>query len=289
MYKWKGKRIMMWIIGTVLIVIIVIAIFFNIPYSKTISQFNTAVADNINNINDSNELITISDIENLPIPVQKYFKYCGYIGSPKESYMKLTIKDATLISDGKVLNTEYIQYNFVEEPVRLALIKSSIAGIPFQGFDSYENGVGSMRGVIGKLITLFDVRGIEMNQACLATFLSEILLSPTAALQNYITWTEIDELHVQAVITYYGISVRGLFTFDEKGLLLSFETNDRYFTNPDGTMTQLKWTALFDNYVSSNGLIQPTCYKAIWNYPDNDLVYFDADNTNIQYSYENIK
>lgn len=282
MNKLKGKKIMMLFVGILVIIIIFIAVFFNIPYSKTVYEFNTAVDRNILKSNSLNDVITLSDIEDLPKPLQKYFNYCGYIGKTKKSYMKLSIKDATLISNGKKLNVEYLQYNFSEEPVRLALIKSSILGIPFQGFDSYENGIGSMKGVIGKAITLFDVRGKEMNQACLVTFLAESLFSPSIVLQDYITWTELDDFHVKATISYYNISASGIFTFDENGLYLSFETNDRYITNPDNSLTQLKWTSVIDNYVDVNGVLQPKSYKAIWNYPDRDFVYFYSDNINIE-------
>lgn len=278
----KGKKIVMWIISTILIAVIAIIVFFHMPYSKTVSEFNTAVNRNMKKTDGVIELISLNDIEHLPKPVQKYFNYCGYIGTKKLPYMKIMIKDATLVSDGKELNTEYLQYNFIAEPVRLALIKSSVAGIPFQGFDSYENGVGSMKGVIGKLFTLFDVKGTKMNQACLVTFLSEALIIPSAALQEYISWTEIDDFHVRATISFYDTSASGIFTFDDKGLVLSFETNDRYFTNPDGTMSRLKWTATFDHYVSNNGILQPTSFKAIWNYPDKDFIYFDANNITLQ-------
>lgn len=282
MNKLKGKKIMMFILGILVVIVVVIIIFFSVPYSKTINEFDSAVDRNEIVSNKSNDIITLSDIDYLPKPLQKYFKYCGYIGKTKKSYMKLSIKDATLISNGKNLNVEYLQYNFAKEPVRLALIKSSVLGVPFQGFDSFENGIGSMKGVIGKTITLFDVKGNEMNQACLVTFLAESLFSPGIALQDYITWTEIDDFHVKANISYYNISVSGIFTFDENGLYISFETNDRYITNPDNSMTQLKWTSVIDNYVDVNGVLQPTSYKAIWNYPDRDFVYFYSDNIKIE-------
>ncbi len=51
----------------------------------------------------------------------------------------------------------------------MALIDSSIFGIPFEGYDSYQNGTGGMKGVIAKAITLFDQTGTDMDKACLAT------------------------------------------------------------------------------------------------------------------------
>lgn len=43
---------------------------------------------------------------------------------------------------------------FINEPCRMALIDSSMFGIPFEGYDYYQNGTGGMKGVIAKAITL---------------------------------------------------------------------------------------------------------------------------------------
>ncbi|MCI8337785.1 MAG: hypothetical protein HFH62_03740 [Lachnospiraceae bacterium] len=52
----------------------------------------------------------------------------------------------------------------------MALIDSSIFGIPFEGYDSYQNRTGGIKGVIAKAITMFDLTGTDMDKTCLATF-----------------------------------------------------------------------------------------------------------------------
>ena len=66
-----------------------------------------------------------------------------------------------------------------------------------------------------------------MDKACLVTILSESLIIPNVALQDYIQWEELDETHAKATITYYGISASGIFTFDRNGAMVSFDTKDR--------------------------------------------------------------
>lgn len=46
-----------------------------------------------------------------------------------------------------------------------------------------------MKGVLAKLFTLFDQTGTVMDQSSLVTFLSEIHLIPSTALQDYIKWS----------------------------------------------------------------------------------------------------
>jgi hypothetical protein len=201
------------------------------------------------------------------------------------SYAKLVYKDVkfSLGRDKPMIKIDYTQYNFVNKPDRIAYIDSSIYTIPFEGFDSYVDGAGSMKGVLAKLFTLFHQTGGAMDKSSLVTFLSESLLVPNEALQGYIDWKAIDDLHAKASISYYGISASGIFTFNEKGEMLSFTTNDREVASTDGTSEKVKWSIVCNEYQKINGIIKPTVFQAIWNYDDGDLVYFDGKGTITEY------
>ncbi|MGE5396944.1 MAG: DUF6544 family protein, partial [Chitinophagales bacterium] len=165
-----------------------------------------------------------------------------------------------------------------------ALIDTVYHGIPFQGMDAYQNGAGSMKGVIAKSYTLFNEKGAAMNQAGLVTCLSESLLVPNLALQDFIRWEEIDATHARAIISYYGISASGLFTFDKNGAMTSFTTNDREYCDPEGNRQKVKWSAVCESYKEVNGIKQPTALKAIWHFKTGDLVYFDGKDIVIKYN-----
>lgn len=265
-----------------------ILVFFNLPYSVTRAQFTKAVTEQMAASpasSASGDIFTLEDIQDLPEPVRKYFEYSGYLGTPKMSYMKAAFKDVDFIlsPDKTVIRIDYTQYNFVHEPVRLAYIDTSMYGIPFEGFDSYVDGHGGMKGVLGKIIPLFHQTGEAMDQACLVTFLSESLVMPNAALQDYITWEAVDDTRAKATITYKGISASGIFTFSDSGQLLTFTTEDRSLISADGTVQQVAWSALFEDYKTIDGIKQPTHLQAVWNYEQGDLVYFDGDSFTIEY------
>lgn len=288
----KGRRKrMLVVIGVLLVLIGILMIWFNIPYSPMKREFrsdvNTLLSEN--QISVDNELFTERDFAHLPTPIQRYIENCGYIGTQKMSYLKMEYKDVDF-SQGKKgpkLKIDYTQYNFVGEPCRIALIDSSMFGVPFEGYDYYENGVGGMKGVIGKAITLFNQTGEDMDKACLATFLAESLFAPTILLQNYISFKEISDFKVQATITYKGQTARGVFTFNEKYEMISFTTNDRAVVNTDGTMEYIPWSALCSDYeISQNGIKHPTKFQAVWNYPDGDFTYFDGVINDISYGYK---
>lgn len=279
------------VIGVLLVLIGTILIWFHIPYSPVKRDFqnNIDALMSENQLQTSNKVFTEEDFNNLPAAIQKYLQSCGYIGTPKMSYLKMKYHDVDF-SQGKdrpALTIDYTQYNFVGEPCRMAFVDSSMFGIPFEGYDYYQNGTGGMKGVIAKAVTLFDPTGADMNKACLATFLAESLFAPTILLQDYITFEEISEFEVRAAISYKGQTASGIFTFNEQYELISFTTNDRAITETDGSMEYVPWSAICKDYqLASNGVKYPTKFQAVWNYPDGDFVYFDGSISEISYGYK---
>lgn len=274
------------IAGIVLAVLGLLIVFFNIPYSPLKSEFSADMNKLMQQVKVKDSgVFSEADIRNMPIPVQKYFRQCKFIGKKKMSYMKAEYYDVAFKQgkNGPSLKIDYVQYNFVDPPNRIALITSSMFGIPFDGYDSFMSGHGGMKGVVGKLITIFNQTGSEMDKASLATYLSESLLIPNAALQNNIQWESIDNTHAKATMKYKSISVEGIFTFNEEGEMLSFTTNDRPLYNTDGSIEHVSWSAVCRNYQEQEGYLLPTKLEAVWHYDDGDFVYFDGNNIKIEY------
>lgn len=285
----KARKSKMFIVMVVLLVIVgTLLIWFNIPYSPVKKQFQNDVSDQLteNLLLVDKEVFTDKDFSHLPIVIQKYIKNCGYIGTPKMSCLKMEYHNVDFSQgrNGPTLTIDYTQYNFINEPCRMALIDSSLFGIPFEGYDYYQNGIGGMKGVIAKAITLFDQTGADMDKACLATFLAESLFAPTILLQDYITLEEISDFEVQATISYKGQTASGIFTFNKQYEMISFTTNDRAVAETDGSMKYIPWSALCAEYrFYENGIKYPTKFQAVWNYMDGDFIYFDGHISKISY------
>lgn len=289
--KKVGKRKMVAVIGVMLLLIGLILVWFHIPYSPVKSDFQKDVGTLIseNQVRTDNGVFAKKDFRDLPVAIQKYIEGCGYIGTPKMSYLKMEYRNVDFAQgkNGPSLKIDYTQYNFINKPCRLALIDSSMFGIPFEGYDSYQNGIGGMKGMIAKTITLFNQTGTDMDKACLATFLAESLFAPTILLQDYITFEEISTHKIRATITYGGQVASGIFTFNELYEMLSFTTNDRAVAGTDGSMEYIPWSAICNDYqLASNGIKYPTRFQAVWNYQDGDFVYFDGVISEVSYGYE---
>lgn len=285
------KKRMFIVLGIFLVIAGALVIWFNISYSPVKKEFQNDISALMieNQLAIDDEVFTEKDFSHLPIAIQRYIENCGYIGTQKMSYLKLEYHNVDF-SQGKdrpTLKIDYTQYNFINEPCRMALIDSSMFGIPFEGYDYYQNGTGGMKGVIAKAITLFDQTGADMDKACLATFLAESLFAPTILLQDYITFEEINNFEVRATINYKGQMASGIFTFNEQYEMISFTTNDRAVAGTDGSMEYVPWSAICNDYqFSQNGIKYPTKFQAVWNYPYEDFVYFDGLISEVSYGYK---
>ena len=286
----KGRKTLMIVLGILLAAVCAVIIWFGIPYSPVKRQFNNDISAVMskNYIADGNETFNEDDFSDLPAAVQRYVRHCGYIGTRKMSCLKMEYRDVGFMQgrEGPRLKIDYTQYDFVYEPCRMALIDSSMFGIPFEGYDYYRDGTGGMKGVIAKSITLFDQTGADMDKACLATFLAESMFAPSILLRDYITFEEIDEHNVRASVSFKGQTAAGVFTFNDEYEMISFTTNDRAVAGTDGSMEYVPWSAVCEDYrLSKNGIMYPTKFRAVWNYPDSDFVYFDGIINEVSYGY----
>lgn len=286
----KWKKIMMIVLGCVLILVGAIIVWFNIPFSPLKKEYRSDINElkEIYALNNKGECFTEEDFKEYPELLQKYVRNAGYIGTSKMSYMNIEFKDVAFKQgrSGPNISIDYTQYNFAKEPCRMALIDSTMFGTPFEGYDSYRDGRGDMKGVVGKLITIFDVDGEEMDKACLATYLAEILFVPSAILQNDVSFDDIGNNQLKATITCKNVTASGIFTFSDEGEMQTFVTDDRAVQGTDGSIEHVKWTAICSGYrCDENGVKQPSVFKAVWNYPDEDFIYFDGDISSFSYGY----
>lgn len=274
---------MIWLALVLGFLIVGVLIWFLIPYSPMKSEFELLKSKQNAGLLAHKHVFTKEDIAGLPTPLKRYFENCGYIGKPKMSNIKIIHNDVDFIMSSRKLKIKCIQYNSAHIPERVALIDTHLYGIPFEGIDAYQNGIGSMKGVIAKSVTLFNQKGEAMNKSSLVNCLAESLLVPEMALQDYMTWEALGDSQVRGTISYYGLSASGIFSFDENGLLEQFTTEDRIYVDTAGNEKKIKWSAICGDYCQFEGIKQPKSLKAIWHLPEGDLVYFNGIDTVIQY------
>lgn len=276
----KGsKNTFMIIFGILLTIVGILIIYFNISYSPIRNNFENDYKLLIERSAGKKEYFKIEDFEYFPLPIQKYIANNGFLGKEKMDYAYMEYSDVDFAqSPEKRIKINYSQYNFTNKANRIAMIKSSIFGIPFEGYDYYINGQGGMKGILAKMVTLFYEKGKEMDKGALCTYLSECLFIPSSIIYNdRISFEEIDPYNVRASIDDNGTSVSGIFSFNENYEITRFYTEDRPAVKDDGSIDYVPWSANILSYKKyKDGINMASHVQIIWHYPKEDFLYFDG-------------
>ena len=278
----RKKKMILLLIFFVLIALVIL--WFSIPYSPFKNQFkkdftkHTQLSEKFLR-EASNDVYAEEDFKSLPPLIQTYLEKCGYIGSPRKSILQMEYKkvEFALGQNRPKLKIDYTQVDFANIPARLAFIDSKMFGIPFQGYDYFVNGKGSMKGVLAKLFQLFDQTGEQMDKAALVTYLAEIIFLPEVLLQNFVSFNQLDSHRVEARIEYKGLKACGIYHFNDAHEMIYFSTDERGQSSSDGSIENIPWEAQCREYkLYSDGIKRPTVFRAVWKYPDQDFIYFDG-------------
>ena len=262
-----------------------------VPESPQSVEFKRLAGQELDETIHKEKLFTKEEIKNLPLPLQKYFEHCGFIGKPKIYNIHVVYDDVNfIISPSKPsMKIKYQHYNFADRPERIAFIDAKMFGIPFQGIDKLIDGKGSMTGKIAKIFTVFDAKGHEMDKASLVTVLGESILIPTLFLQDFVKTEAISDTEVKVTMNYYGMEVSGKLTFNSAYEITSFTTEDRYMADDNGKYISEKWSAVAEDYYEVDGIRQLSKLNAVWHLAKGDLTYFEGKAIHIAYNEKNKK
>jgi len=285
----KKRRKLLTVLSVTAIVIIVTFIYLALSGGKLHRQYKDDVQLSFNEAagQQQNTAFTDEAIAGLPLPMQKYLSHCGYVGKPIMDYMYLDCIEAkfAMSQDQSPIQIHYEQYNFAARPDRHAFVDAKMFGMHIiNGKDTLMNGGGSMTIRLAKLFEVGNSSGHEMSQSQLITALADAVWMPSLYLQDYVTWTPIDETHAECTITWGDLTASGTFTFNEAGEIIQFDTNDRYQDN-NGESINLPWTVEYGSYHDVDGFRRSGAVKIYWHMPDGSrFTYFECDNYTVSYS-----
>lgn len=243
------------------------------------------VANMLEDVPSSISTVKNEDLGHLPRSVQKWLTATGVIGKPEIISVQLTqTGEMRTAPASKWMAFDATQYFNVNDPgFNWAVNVEAFPGIHLSGRDKLAFGKGEMKI---KLLSLFNVvneAGNEkINSGSMLRFLGEICWFPTAALNEYITWEEIDALTAKAIFRQYDEEVWGVFTFSEDGDLLSFEA-ERYYGGGDKA-AKYPWLIDVLEYEVFNGIKLPSKCKVTWKLPEGDFEWLNLEITTVYYN-----
>jgi hypothetical protein len=228
-------------------------------------------------------ILTVDDIKHLPEPVQKYLTYVGVIGKEKVRNLRAVVKGEMHMDPEKPwVKIRAEQYNFFDsQPTRLFYMTAKMFGIPAFGLHSYTDESAYMHIKAAGLFTVLNARGPEMRLGDTTTLFNDMcFFAPATLIDKRIRWEPVDSLSVKATFENLGTKISAMLYFNEKGELIDFVSNDRYYMPLDGSCRKAIWSTPISGYKEMNGFRLPTYGEAVWKFPEGDYCY--AKFTNIQ-------
>lgn len=222
------------------------------------------------------ELKTISeaDIQHLPQVLQNYLGSVGLLGKTNSNAIKLNYAGNFKLNE----NTDWASLEAVTYVTSEPISRNWIGEIDspmgkMTGLDYYYNGSGKLDIRMAPSVPFMFSDGYELSISELIAFLGELVYNPSACLNEQIQWEEVSEYAVKATLEDAGLSVSGIFYFDNDFLITRFESNDRYFGD---TKNQLPWIVYVDDYKEFSEIKIPTTFKAVWIKSEGEYEYINA-------------
>ncbi|HEY3374812.1 MAG TPA: DUF6544 family protein [Candidatus Aquicultor sp.] len=231
-------------------------------------------------------VITEEDIKDLPEPVQRFLRYTKVIGKKRVATVRLKQKGFMRPKpDGNWIPLEAEQFFAVDNPG--FVWKGSLTMAPLltmSAQDMYLNGTGNMHVKVMSTITAVNAKGKDMDKASLLRYLSEMSWFPTSFVSDKVKWEPIDAQSARASITDHGITVSGVFTFNDKGELIYFAA-ERARDVGGGKLVKTKWIAdsPVREYRTINGMHIQVKGQASWHLDSGEYTYIKLDLTDIEY------
>jgi hypothetical protein len=278
---WQNARY-----GTIANVIILVGIVIGIGIwsfdTMAKSELETFVAP----VTSEKKVITKEMLSGLPPIVQKWLERSNVIG--KEIIYSVHLKqigEMRTAPDSKWMPVEAEQWCKTEKPGFIWIADVKFApGIHLAGRDKYGNGKGNMLIKLLYLIPIADAKGTETDQGAMVRYLAEIIWFPSAALNDYIQWEQIDSTTAKATMTNGGITASGLFKFDANGDVISFEAK-RYYDRKGGATLEDWFIQIEPNsYKEFEGVRIPAKSTVTWKLKEGDFIWYKPEIADIHYN-----
>lgn len=222
----------------------------------------------------------------LPAVINRWLKKSGCIDKPAIQTVFLEQQGEMRTSpEGKWMSFKASQWFKVEDPGFIWTVKVDAApGLCLAGRDIYWNGEGHMFIKLFSLLPVADSKGAKTSQGSMVRYLAETIWFPSAALQEYITWEEIDSTRAKATMTWGGITASGIFTFNDAGFPVTFEAERYYSGDNDAPLHTWYIENDPDSMKEFDGIKIPTRSAVTWKLPEGDYHWLDLEITSIMYN-----
>lgn len=266
---WKDARA-----GTIANVLILVAVWMaygQARFHKMVSREEAMLGTHVQN---DRRVVTADMWQHLPQPVQRWMQSSGVAGKtmPHIVYLEQSGKMRTK-PEQDWMNVAATQYFNADTPAFVWKVHTRMMKVvDVSGRDKYIDGQGNMLIKAFGSITMVDGKGPETDQGTMLRYLGEICWFPSAALRDYISWTDIDSNSAKATMTYMGRSVSAVFRFDDNGRLQRIDAKRYMGAGKDAQLQD--WYVLCTAWQKFSGVTVPVSGSVLWKLSSGDFDYY---------------
>lgn len=237
----------------------------------------------------SSESINSHEWDELPAPVQRYFRTVLKEGQPLIAAVSLEHTGTFNMSEtGEQWKPfKSTQRVITQRPgfVWDARIRM-VPGINAFVHDAYVAGEGILTAKLFGFLTVMEYPcSPELAQGELMRFFAEAAWYPTALLPDQgVVWEAINDTQASGTLSDGSTTVRLVFQFDAQGLISSVRSDGRY-REVDGLQEATPWQGRFWDYELRNGMLIPLEGSVEWLLPEGPKPYWHGRIQRIEYEF----
>jgi len=230
-----------------------------------------------------------SELEGLPVPVQRYFRAALTPGQAIVS--AATVQMAGIFN----MSTTGEQWKPFTSRQRVTTRRAGflwdariqmLPGVVARVVDSYIVGNGLLKASIQGLLTVACMQDDgEIARGEFMRYFAEAAWYPTALLPSQgVRWEAVDDRSANATLADDPLTLTLLFRFDDAGVIESFRAEARGGM-VGKRMVQAPWEGRFSNYQARDGMSVPLAGEVAWMRPEGRKVYFKGAVTQLSYEF----
>jgi hypothetical protein len=228
-------------------------------------------------------------LDGLPLPVQRYLHRVLREGQPMVSAVWIRHTGSfNLSATGEQWRPFTSRQRIITRRAGFvweARIRTAPA-VDVRVHDAYLAGAGVLCAKLYGLVKVMEQPDSpELAQGELMRFLAEAVWYPTALLPNQgVRWRELDDARSAATLTDGSTTVELAFSFDDRGLLRSVRSEERY-REVNGILAATPWEGRFWDYAPFDGMLIPKEGEVAWLGPAGRKPYWRGRIRSIEYEY----
>ena len=231
----------------------------------------------------------VGEIEDLPAPVQSYFRAVLRDGQPMVAAVSVEHTGTFNMSETGEQWKPFTstQRVITHRPGFDWEARVPIApGLAVKVHDAYIAGEGILHASLFGLVSLANMRGTpEAAQGELMRFFAEAAWYPTALLPSQgVRWESVDDNSAKATLKDGETTLTMLFRFDENGLIESVRAEARGRI-VGGAVIPTPWEGRWSHYEFHGGMLIPLEGEVAWMLPEGPKPYWRGRITRLSYEF----